>query len=196
MQKDRNYKMKSKGHKHSMFMFFAFFLLTAFQFQVSAAESVSVGVVNVTFLMENSPQSEIASDNLKSKFSPQEKKLAEELDEINALELELNEIKTAKKSVELQRQKERELRTLKRVRSRALQDFREELRFARDLALDEVQKDVFKAIAEVRKQQNIDIVLQDYISASKRVDITPAVLEYLQNQVGQSKQTNKSKPKS
>lgn len=196
MQKDRNYKMKSKGHKHSMFMFFAFFLLTAFQFQVSAAESVSVGVVNVTFLMENSPQSEIASDNLKSKFSPQEKKLAEELDEINALELELNEIKTAKKSVELQRQKERELRTLKRVRSRALQDFREELRFARDLALDEVQKDVFKAIAEVRKQQNIDIVLQDYISASKRVDITPAVLEYLQNQVGQSKQTNKPKPKS
>ena len=196
MQKDINYKMKSKGHKHSMFIFFAFFLLITFQFQVSAAESVSVGVVNVTFLMENSPQSEIASDNLKSKFSPQEKKLAEELDEINALELELNEIKTAKKSVELQRQKERELRTLKRVRSRALQDFREELRFARDLALDEVQKDVFKAIAEVRKQQNIDIVLQDYISASKRVDITPAVLEYLQNQVGQSKQTNKSKPKS
>lgn len=177
-------------------MLFAFFLLTAFHFKASAADSVSVGVVNVTFLMENSPQSQIASDNLKSKFSPQEKKLAAELDEINAIELELKEIKAAKKSVELQRKKERDLRTLKRVRSRALQDFREELRFARDTALDEVQKDVFKAIAEVRELKNIDIVLQDYVSASKKVDITPAVLEYLQNKVGESKEVNTSEPKS
>ena len=191
MQIDSNYKIKSKGYKHSVFIFFAFFLLTAFQ--VSATESISVGVVNVTYLMENSPQSEIASDTLKSKFSPQEKKLAAELDKINDLELELNEIKTAKKPVELQRQKERQLRTLKRVRSRALQDFREELRFARDQALDEVQKEVFTAIAEVRKQQKIDIILQNYVSASKKVDITPAVLEYLQNKVGQSKAP---KPKS
>jgi len=195
MQKDRNYKTKSKSYKHTLFIAFAFFLLTTFHFSASATDSVSVGVVNVTFLMENSPQSEIASEKLKNKFSPQEQKLAAELDKINALELELNEIKTAKKSVELQRTKERELRTLKRVRSRALQDFREELRFARDTALDEVQKDVFKAIAEVRELQNIDIVLQDYISASKKVDITPAVLEHLKNKVGDLKEANTSKPK-
>lgn len=146
--------------------------------------------------MENSPQSEIASENLKSKFSPQEQKLAAELDEINAIELELNEIKNAKKSLELQRTKERELRTLKRVRSRALQDFREELRFARDLALDEVQKEVFKAIAEVRKQKNIDIIIQEYVSASQKVDITPAVLEYLQNKVGEPKKSAAAKPES
>ncbi len=195
MQNDRNYKMKSKGYKQTLFIFFAFFLLTTIHIKALANDSVSVGVVNVTFLMENSPQSEIASDKLKSKFSPQEKKLAAELEEINAIELELNEIKTAKKSLTLQRQKERELRTLKRVRSRALQDFREELRFARDLALDEVQKEVFKAIAEVRKQQNIDIILQDYVSASKKVDITPAVLEYLQQKVGESTETNASTTK-
>ncbi len=196
MQKDRNYKLKSKDFKHQMFYVFAFFLLTTFHTQLIAAESVSVGVVNVTFLMENSPQSEIASEKLKSKFSPQEKKLAAELDDINALELELNELKTNKTSVTLQQRKERELRTIKRIRSRALQDFREELRFARDLALDEVQKEVFKAIAEVRRQQNIDIILQDYVSASKKVDITPAVLEYLQSKVGESKQADAEKPKS
>lgn len=193
MLRDSKTKMKSKGYKHAVFISFAFFLQTIFITSLSAKESVSVGVVNVTFLMENSPQSEIASENLKTKFSPQEKTLAAELDEINALELELSEIKIAKSDLDKQRKIERQLRTKKRVRSRALQDFREELRFARDLALDEVQKEVFKAIAEVREQQNIDIILQDYISASKRVDITTAVLDYLRNKADQAGKSNTSK---
>ena len=188
MLNNSKYKIKSKEDKYLILIFFAFFLqLTVFQ-KVSAEDSISVGVVNVTYLMENSPQSEVASVKLKKKFSPQEQQLATELDEINALELELNEIKFAKKSLELQRQKERQLRTIKRARSRSLQDFREELRFARDLALDEVQKEVFKAIDEVRKQQKIDIILQNYVSASKRVDITPAVLDYLESKLEEAKE--------
>ncbi len=194
MLKDSKYRSKSKGNKQSLFILFAFFLQTLFSSSALAAEFVSVGVVNVTYLMENAPQSEIASVKLKSKFSPQEKKLATDLDEINSLELELNEIKVAKKGVELQRQKERQLRSRKRLRSRSLQDFREELRFARDLALDEVQKEVFRAIDQVRIQEKIDIVLQDYISASKRVDITPAVLEYLKRKAGDSGASKANKP--
>jgi len=194
MLKDNKDTTKSKGNKHSLFILFAFFLQPLFSFNAFAAESVSVGVVNVTYLMENAPQSELASVKLKSKFSPQEKKLATNLDEINALELELNEIKVAKKGLELQRQKERQLRSRKRLRSRALQDFREELRFARDLALDEVQKEVFRAIDQVRVQEKIDIILQDYISASEKVDITPTVLEYLKSKVGGSGASKAVKP--
>ena len=194
MLKDSKYRPKSKENEQSLFILFAFFLQALFSSGTLAAESISVGVVNVTYLMENAPQSEIASVKLKSKFSPQEKELATDLDEINALELELNEIKVAKKGVELQRQKERKLRSRKRLRSRSLQDFREELRFARDLALDEVQKEVFRAIDQVRIQNKIDIVLQDYISASKRVDITPAVLEYLKSKAGDSGTSKASKP--
>jgi len=189
MQTDSKNRNKSKVAKHSMLIFFAFFLQSLLHLHVSAEELVTVGVVDVSFLMENSPQSEIASEKLKSKFSPQEQKLAQELDEINALELELNELNFAKKDLVLQRQKERQLRTIKRARSRSLQDFREELRFARDLALDEVQKEVFTAIDEVRKLQNIDIILQNYISASKRVDITTAVLEYLKSKVSETEES-------
>ena len=46
-----------------------------------------------------------------------------------------------------------------------------------------MQKEVFSAIDEVRKQQDIDIILQDYISANERVDITPFVLEFLKNKL-------------
>ncbi len=190
----------TKGNKHSVFI--AFFVFISFFFTIMllpayAKEAVSVGVVNVTFLMENAPQSEVASTQLKIRFSPQEKKLALELEEINQLEVELNKIKESKSNVNLLRQKERELRSRKRVRSRTLQDFREELRFARDAALDDVQKEVFKAIDEVRIQQGVDIVLQDYVSASQSVDITPLVLQHLKNKllIPVNKETKKSSPK-
>ena len=194
MLKDNKSRLRSKQNKRSLFILFAFFLQTLVSNNALAADSVSVGVVNVTYLMENAPQSGIASVKLKSKFSPQETKLATDLDEINALELELNEIKVAKKSIELQRQKERQIRSRKRLRSRSLQDFREELRFARDVALDEVQKEAFRAIDQVRIQEKIDIILQDYISASQKVDITPKVFEYLKSKVDQSGTTEIVKP--
>jgi len=147
-------------------------------------EAVSVGVVNVTFLMENAPQSDLASNRLKEKFLPQEKKLAEALEEINNLEGALEKLITLKNiDSDLKRQKQRELRARKRARGRSLQDFSEELRFARNAALDDVQKEVFSAIDAVRKQQNIDIIIQDYISANKQVDITPLVLEYLRDKL-------------
>ena len=158
-------------------------------------EAVSVGVVNVTFLMKNAPQSDLASNRLKEKFLPQEKKLAEALEEINNLEGALEKLITLKNiDSDLKRQKQRELRARKRARGRSLQDFSEELRFARNAALDDVQKEVFSAIDDVRKQQNIDIIIQDYISANKRVDITPLVLEYLReklnNKVLQDEETD------
>lgn len=178
----------NKGNKRTAFIAFVFFIQGFLISNLYAKEPVSVGVVNVTYLMEKAPQSEAASTKLKSKFTPVEKKLAKELDEINKLELELNKIKVSKKNVKLQRQKEREIRTRKRKRSRSLQDFREELRFARDAALDDVQKEVFKAIDEVRAQLDIDIILQDYVSASQDVDITPIVLEYLKNKLNAASQ--------
>ena len=141
-----------------------------------------VGVVNVTYLMENAPQTEVASNKLKSKFLPQEKALAESAESIQALEKDL-EKSVHNLSVIEKRQKEREIRAKKRSRTRALQDFREELRFARDSALDDVQKEVFKAIDTVRAQKGIDIILQDYISASKRVDITSSVLKHLKEKL-------------
>jgi len=161
----------------------AIFISLLFGSTLHAQDLTSVAVVNVTFLMENAPQSEAASNLLKEKFLPQEEGLARQLEKINKLETELEKLISSSAEGELKRQKERELRSEKRKRSRSLQDFREELRFARDAALDDVQKEVFNAIDEVRQEQKIDIVLQDYISASKNIDITPLVLAYLRKQL-------------
>jgi len=182
---------KYQYNRRTVFIFCSFFIgLFLFASPVFSLDkkAVSVGVVDVTFLMENAPQSDLASNMLKEKFLPQEKKLAEALEEINSLEAELKKLIASKSvSTDIKRQKERELRARKRKRGRSLQDFSEELRFARDAALDDVQKEVFSAIDAVRKQENIDIIIQDFISANKRVDITPLVLEYLRNKLSNEK---------
>ena len=147
---------------------------------------ISIGVVDVPLLMQNAPEAARASEQLKQRFKPQELKLARELEAISLLEAEFE---AAKNSLTEQqtRQQDREIRSRKRERTRNLEDFREELRFARDKALDEVQKNVFIAIEEVRAAKNIDIVLREYVAASKRVNITATVLELLEKKLSASK---------
>ncbi len=188
MNRVKQNRCNNKANEHFVFIGFVvlvrLFIIGLLSVNISYAdEFVSVGVVNVTFLMENAPQAEVASSQLKAKFLPQEQKLSQGLDAINGLEAELKKLSNTQADVDLIRQKERELRSRKRSRSRSLQDFREELRFSRDAALDVVQKEVFGAIDEVRKIEKIDIILQDYLSASSRVDITPLVLEFLKKKL-------------
>ena len=145
---------------------------------------ISIAVVNVTFLMENSPEAELASKTLRAQFAPKELALAKEQDVITQLEA-VRERNRSSWGEDRVRKAEREIRSLKRERARALEDFREELRFARDSALDEVQKSVFLAIEEVRIERDIDIVIQEYVAASSRVDLTPHVISYLKNKLKQ-----------
>lgn len=169
---------------HKLWIVFTATLFSLISLQtLQAADPISIGVVNVPYLMEHAPQAELASAALKEKFIPQEKKLADALDEINQLSANLDRVTDLTTDKEAIRQKERELRTKKRARSRLLQDFREELRFARDTALDDVQRGVFSAIDHIREQNKLDIILQDYLSASQRVDVTPLVLKYLKQTV-------------
>ena len=132
--------------------------------------------------MDNAPQTAIATEKLKKKFGPQEESFAKAQKHIDELESQLKNEASQLSSVEKQ-QLQREIRSKKRTRSRELQDFREELRFARDAALDEVQKEIFGAIAKVRQSKDIDIIIQEYVSASERVNITSDVMAFLKNKI-------------
>ena len=178
-------------------------LLTAFTLMLGFSSAnvysdddavVSIAVVNVTYLLKNAPEAELASQSLKDRFSPREKSLAEEQDKIKKLEEALDANKASWDAEEVLL-RTRELRALTRERTRALEDFREELRFARDSALDDVQKGVFQAIEEVRVKRKIDIIIQEYVAASQRVDLTPFVLDYLQAKLDSETEKNTDKNK-
>ncbi|HFC93713.1 MAG TPA: OmpH family outer membrane protein [Leucothrix mucor] len=152
------------------------------------AEAISIGVVNINKIMEQAPQAERSSINLKAKFLPIEENLAEQTIEIKKLMATKAEISSSDEKLQM----ERKLRTLKRAHSRALEDFREEFRFARDRALDKVQNEVYDAIHVVRRQLGLDLIVQEYVSADPRIDITSAVLQYLRKKM-QEQQSNRNK---
>ena len=161
---------------------------------MAEATQMTIAVVNVPHLMKNAPEAESAGLELKARFSPREQALSQELEDISQLENE-RERNLAIWSDDQRLQNEREVRTRKRERTRALEDFREELRFARDKALDAVQQSVFQAISEVREERGIDVVVEVYVSASKRVDITQDVLDYLQRKFDEQQASSKNNKK-
>jgi outer membrane protein len=142
-----------------------------------------MAIVNVSTLLENSPQSKAANDKLKSTFVSREEVLNTEQQAIQQLEEELAvRLEAGNISEEDKLQQQRELRDRKRKNTRSLEDFREEVRTARDTAVDNLQAQIVQAIGEVREQEQIDVVLResDYIVASDRVDITAKVMQYLE----------------
>lgn len=139
---------------------------------------LSIVVVNVRYLMKNAPQVEIARNDLKERFKEREATIEKTALQIRDLEVTLQkQVDTLSTEDKLVR--EREIRSRKRRHERVKEDFIEDQRLARINALDEVQEIVFKAIDAVRQRENIDIVLNEYVSASDRVNITNKVYAYL-----------------
>lgn len=159
-----------------------------------SAVTPTIAVVNVRHLLQHAPQSEKASKALKKRFSSKELELDGEAEAIRKFEESIRQAEGQLSRSE-KIEKERELRSRKRIQNRALEDYREELRLAKNTALDDVQKAVFEAIDVVRKTQRIDIVIQDFVSASERVDITKMVLSYLAKRLKEEQANKKDEKK-
>jgi outer membrane protein len=146
-------------------------------------QPVRIAIVNVATLLDNAPQSRAADAKLKLDFVHREQKLEAEQKAIQQLEDELASRNEAGSLLEEEKvQRQRELRDRQRKYAREMEDFREEVRAARDMAIDTLQAGIIQAIGEVRKQEKIDIVLREsnYIVASDRIDITAKVMQHLE----------------
>ncbi|WGZ96282.1 MAG: OmpH family outer membrane protein [Candidatus Thiothrix putei] len=159
--------------------------------EVAAQHSVRIAIVDVASLLENAPQSKAADAKLKWDFVPREQKLEADQKAIRQLEDELTARSEAGVLSEAEKvQRQRELRDLQRKYTREMEDFREAVRSARDMAIDTLQAGIIQAIGEVREQEKIDIVLREsnYIVASDRIDITAKVMLHLEQKF-QAQQT-------
>ncbi len=142
-----------------------------------------MAVVNLVKVLEQAPQSAAEGKRLESLFAAREAALAQEQLELQRAREALQATGDTLPEAE-QVQRERELRTLERDYSRKQEDLREEIRFAKDAALEKVQEQVEQAVDAVRAEGQIDIVFREsnYIVASARVNLTDKVLAYLQQQ--------------
>ena len=143
----------------------------------SAAE-MKIGFVNTERVFREAAPAMKAQKKLEKEFAAREQELQ----------------KTAKQAKELQayleregvtinesdrRNKERDLANLNRDFQRAQREFREDLNLRRNEELGAVHERARKTIMEIAEKEKFDLVLEEAVYFSPRIDITDRVLKAL-----------------
>ncbi len=161
-------------------------LLLCIALPAAALADTKVAAVNINKLMEGAPQAQAASEDLKQRFAAREQALLEERDQIKKLEERYKRDKDILSKSEREKL-EQEIRDRRREFKRKSDEFTEDFSLARNEALNKLQADVYKAIVDVAKRENYDLVVSESVLyASKRVDITDKVLARLKELYQQS----------
>lgn len=163
---------------HFKNMFLPLVFITMFISAPVFAET-KIGAVNINKLMEQAPQAQLATEEMKAQFSTRETELLAERDAIKSLEEEYKKnsdviSKTEKDNME------KKIRDRLRDFKRKSDTFTEDFSIARNEALKQIQTEVYKAIVELAETEKYDLIVSESVLyASTNVDITDKVLEKL-----------------
>jgi len=152
----------------------ALFLALLFTANISYAE-LKIGFVNVPKVLEKAPQAEKAKQRLEKEFSPRDKQLVAQQQEIIKLEEKFN--KNANVMAEPAKRKlESEIMAKKRDAKRAQQEFSEDFNLRRNEELGKLQRRIVDAIKELAKEESFDLLLTDgVIYSNDDIDVTARV---------------------
>ncbi|MDH3693724.1 MAG: OmpH family outer membrane protein [Gammaproteobacteria bacterium] len=159
---------------------FATILITILFVPALHAQEAKIGYVDADKILEESPQSKAAIENLEKEFRPREQELLALRDRITQAESEIDK-NSLVMSDEDRDKRTRELIDMRRKLKREQQEMREDYNLQRNQALGKLQQVVSDKIIEIAKEDGFDIIFQQAVWASKRIDITDKVLKKLQS---------------
>lgn len=148
------------------------------------AQDVTIGVVNTSRIIQESPQGQEVQQQLQKEFSDRGKQLRADQKKLEEMQ------ETMEKDAAIMSQTEREemqrrIRRLQRNLERNREAYQEDLQYQRNQELQNVRREVVKAIQTVAKQNGYDLVLsQGVIHASNQINITEQVIDYLKETSG------------
>lgn len=154
-----------------------FFMLAAMLPAAAFAQAQQIAFVDVSYLVDNSPQAQAASAELQEQFGPQQEQLQQKQQEFQQLRQELEKDSLVMSESDRQEHQQR-VQQLGREIQRGEKAFRDELNSQRNAALQEVREVVLTAVEAVAEEEGYDLVVgQGTVYASDTVDITSRVLE-------------------
>lgn len=149
-------------------------------YPVVASAEMKIGFVDMTEIMEKSPQFEAARKALEEEFTERDKKLTAVRDEIVKLEKTLRE-DTAILSDSRRGELEREISSKKRSYNEQQNELRKDFNVRRDQELSKLHKSVHEVVVKIAREGNYDLVVtQPVLFVSNRIDMTGIVLQALQ----------------
>ncbi len=150
----------------------------------AGAVDYRIGVVNALKVLEAAPQADDARKLLEKEFAGRDRDLVAAQKDVKALEDKLAKDGAVMSEAERSRL-ERDIIGKKRELKRDQDEFREDVNFRRNEEFGKIQREIVQAIQAVAEAEKYDLILgEGVIFASKKVDVTDAVIDHLKKQYG------------
>jgi outer membrane protein len=148
--------------------------LTAF----SAQAEMRIGFVNGQRVINESPQAAKAKKKLEKEFEKRDQDLQKMAKQLQTLQesLEKNGVTMAETD---RHNKEREFGDLNRDFQRKQREFREDLNLRQNEEMAAIYDRVNKVIKQIAEAEKYDLILQEAVYVSPRIDITEKVIKAL-----------------
>jgi outer membrane protein len=140
--------------------------------------SGKLGFVNTERILRDAAPAQRAQKKIEAEFQKRDQELARIAGELKRMQDDLD--KNAMTMSETQRRnREREFGDLNRDFQRKQREFREDLNQRRNEELAQVVELANRVIRQIAEQEKFDIIFQDAVFASPRIDITDKVIKAL-----------------
>ncbi len=143
-----------------------------------AAAEMKIGFVNTDRVFREAGPAVKAQKKLEKEFASREQELQKVAKQARDLQAKLEKDGVTMSESD-RRNKERDLANLNREFQRQQREFREDLNLRRNEELASVQERANKVIMSIAESEKYDLILQEAVYASPRIDITDKVLKAL-----------------
>jgi len=145
-------------------------------FQKANADELKVGYVNLERVFREAPAAIKASKKMQDEFEGRRQELLRIEDEIRSRQAALTEKRGTFSDGQL-RAKEAELTEMSVSLQRRQEVFQEDLKIRQNDETSAFLEKANKAVVEIAKSEHWDLILQDAVSVSDRIDVTDKVIK-------------------
>ena len=144
----------------------------------AGAADMKIGFVNTERVFREAAPAKRAQQVLEREFSARNAELAKLEKQGRDMQTEL-ERENVTLSESARRDKERQLADISRDFQRKQREIREDLNLRRNEELARVQERATRVINQIAEQEKFDLIIQEAVFASSRIDITEKVIKAL-----------------
>src|SRR5262245_14343949 len=154
----------------------------AFAQAPAPATTMKIGYVNTERILREAGPAVRAQRKIEAEFQKRDQELARVADQLKKMQDDI-EKNAVTMSESQRRNREREFGELNRDFQRKQREFREDLNQRRNEELAQVVEQANRVINQIAEQEKFDLILQDAVYRSSRIDITDKVIKALESKL-------------
>ena len=156
-------------------------LVLAAGVSAASADEIKIGIVNTERVLRESAPAVAAQKRIEKEFAARDQNLQKMAKQAKDLQAELDKEGMTMSDTD-RAAKERDLANLSRDFQRMQREFREDLNLRKNEELAAVIEKANKAITRIAQTEKYDLILQEAVYRSPKIDITDKVIKALANE--------------